>query len=157
MPVGNAGLSNHEPPLQSGRAGGTQGSLGHSEIVPAQSRATHRLWSQTSEGRSRPATLAIDFSFIRTVATHAAAVHGIEVSAEEVRLARFAMKHLGLVGRSDERDRRPTQDELGELIEYFESNRRQSTCALRQHLYLKKRRISRCASQCAWVSTPLSS
>jgi hypothetical protein len=45
-----------------------------------------------------PATLAIDFSFIRTVATHAAAVHGIEVSAEEVRLARFAMKHLGLVG-----------------------------------------------------------
>src|SRR6516165_6495152 len=72
-----------------------------------------------------PATLAVDFSFIRTVATHAAAVHGIEVSAEEVRLARFAMKHLGLVGSSEERDRRPTQDELDELIEYFESNRRQ--------------------------------
>lgn len=72
-----------------------------------------------------PATLAIDMSFIRTVATHAAAVHGIEVSAEEVRLARFALKHLGLVGKSDERDRRPTQDELDELIEYFESNSRQ--------------------------------
>lgn len=55
-----------------------------------------------------PATLAIDFSFIRTVATHAAAVHGIEVSAEEVRLARFATKHLVLVGNSEERDRRPT-------------------------------------------------
>ncbi|WP_146991433.1 site-specific integrase [Bradyrhizobium macuxiense] len=72
-----------------------------------------------------PATLAIDMSFIRTIATHAAAVHGIEVSAEEVRLARFALKHLGLVGKSDERDRRPTQDELDELIEYFESNPRQ--------------------------------
>ncbi|WFU14335.1 site-specific integrase [Bradyrhizobium sp. CB3481] len=72
-----------------------------------------------------PATLAIDFAFIRTVVTHATAVHGIEVSAEEVRLARFAMKHLGLVGKSDERDRRPTQDEFDELIEYFESNRRQ--------------------------------
>jgi integrase len=72
-----------------------------------------------------PATLAIDFAFIRTVATHAAAVHGIEVSAEEVRLARFALKHLGLVGKSGERDRRPTQDELDELIEYFETNRRQ--------------------------------
>jgi hypothetical protein len=47
-----------------------------------------------------PATLAIDFAFIRTVATHAAAVHGIEVSAEEVRLARFALTHLGLVGKS---------------------------------------------------------
>jgi hypothetical protein len=34
-----------------------------------------------------PATLAIDLSFIRTVVTHAAAVHGIEVSAEEARLA----------------------------------------------------------------------
>jgi integrase len=75
-----------------------------------------------------PATLAIDFAFIRTVATHAAAVHGIEVSAEEVRLARFALKHLSLVGKSGERDRRPTQDELDELdelIEYFETNRRQ--------------------------------
>ncbi|MCP3398989.1 site-specific integrase [Bradyrhizobium sp. CCGB20] len=72
-----------------------------------------------------PATLAIDMSFIRTVATHAAAVHGIEVSAEEVRLARAALKHLGLVGKSDERDRRPTQDELDELIMYFESNYRQ--------------------------------
>jgi integrase len=72
-----------------------------------------------------PAILAIDFSFIRTVATHAAAVHGIEVSAEEVRPARLAMKHLGLVGNSKERDRRPTQDELDELIEYLETNRRQ--------------------------------
>src|SRR6516225_9714322 len=49
-----------------------------------------------------PVTLAIDLSFIRTVATHAAAVHGIEVSAEEVRLALFALKHLGLVGNSKE-------------------------------------------------------
>jgi hypothetical protein len=62
-----------------------------------------------------PATLAIDLSFIRTVTTHAAAVHSIEVSAEEVRLARFALKHLGLVGKSKERDRRPTEDELGHI------------------------------------------
>ena len=69
-----------------------------------------------------PATLAIDLSFIRTIITHAAAVHGIEVSAEEARLARVALSHLNLVGKSKERDRRPTQDEL---IEYFETNRRQ--------------------------------
>src|SRR6202171_3653817 len=59
-----------------------------------------------------PATLAIDLSFIRTIITHAAAVHGIEVSAEEARLARVALSHLNLVGKSNERDRRPTQDEL---------------------------------------------
>ena len=72
-----------------------------------------------------PATLAIDLSFIRTIVTHAVAVHGIEVSAEEARLARVALSHLNLVGKSKERDRRPTQDELDELIEYFETNRRQ--------------------------------
>jgi len=72
-----------------------------------------------------PATLAIDLSFIRTIITHAAAVHGIEVSAEEARLARVALNHLNLVGKGKERDRRPTQDELDELIEYFETNPRQ--------------------------------
>jgi hypothetical protein len=71
-----------------------------------------------------PATLSIDLSFIRTIITHAAAVHGIEVSAEEARLARVALSHLNLVGKSKERDRRPTQDELDELIEYFETNPR---------------------------------
>jgi len=72
-----------------------------------------------------PATLAIDLSFIRTIITRAAAVHGIEVSAEEARLARVALSYLNLVGKSNERDRRPTQDELNELIEYFETNPRQ--------------------------------
>ena len=72
-----------------------------------------------------PATLAIDLSFIRTIMSHAAAVHGIEVATEEVRLARIALSHLSLVGRGIERDRRPTQDELDELIDYFESNYRQ--------------------------------
>ena len=55
-----------------------------------------------------PATLAIDFSFIRTILSHAAAVHGIEVSAEDVRLARIALTRLGLIGKGIERDRRPT-------------------------------------------------
>jgi integrase len=72
-----------------------------------------------------PATLAIDFSFIRTILTHAAAVHGIEVSVESVRLARGALKHLDLVAKSNERDRRPTQDELNRLIEYAETNPQQ--------------------------------
>lgn len=72
-----------------------------------------------------PATLAIDFSFIRTVLSHAAAVHGIDVATEDVRLARIALCSLGLIGKGNERDRRPAPDELDELIEYFESNPRQ--------------------------------
>jgi len=71
-----------------------------------------------------PATLAIDFSFIRAILVHAAAVHGIAVSVDSVQLARAALKHLDLVGKSNERDRRPSQDELNRLIEYAESNPR---------------------------------
>ncbi len=67
-----------------------------------------------------PATLAIDFSFIGTVMTHAAAVHGIEVATEQVKLARIALSRLGLIGKGNERDRRPSQTELDRLIDYFE-------------------------------------
>ena len=72
-----------------------------------------------------PATLAIDFSFIRTTLSHAAAIHGIEASAEDVRLARIALTRLGLIGKSQERDRRPTQREIDRLIAHFEDNPRQ--------------------------------
>jgi len=38
-----------------------------------------------------------------------------------VRLARIALKHLDLVRKGIERDRRPTQEEIDELIDYFET------------------------------------
>jgi integrase len=72
-----------------------------------------------------PVTLSIDFSHIRTILTHAAALHGVNVFPEEVRLARVALSRLGLIGKSAERDRRPTDDEIDALIAYFESNPRQ--------------------------------
>ena len=72
-----------------------------------------------------PATLAIDISFIGTLLTHAAAVHGIAVSPEEVRLARVALKRLDLIGDPQERDRRPTQIELDDLVKYFDEKPRQ--------------------------------
>lgn len=51
-----------------------------------------------------PTTLSIDFSFIRTILSHCAAVHGIETSGEDVRLARIALSRLGLIGKGFERD-----------------------------------------------------
>ncbi|WP_454634474.1 site-specific integrase [Bradyrhizobium cenepequi] len=81
-------------------------------------------FGRATEGAG-PATLAIDFSFIRTILLHAAALHGISVSVENVQLARAALKHLDLVGKSNERDRRPTQDELDRLIGYAESHPQQ--------------------------------
>jgi len=61
---------------------------------------------------------------IKLVVSHAAAVHGIEVSAESVDLARIALRRLGLIGKANERDRRPTEDELTRLFSHFNTKPR---------------------------------
>lgn len=72
-----------------------------------------------------PVTVSIDLGYIKTILSHAAAVHGVIISTEPVDLARIALRRLGLVGKGDERDRRPTQDELDRIVAAFENNRRQ--------------------------------
>ncbi len=72
-----------------------------------------------------PVTLAAELSYTGTILGHAAAVHGIDVSREDVDLARIALRRLGLIGRGTERDRRPTQQELDDLIAFFDGNSRQ--------------------------------
>src|SRR6185437_16821016 len=69
-----------------------------------------------------PVTVGMDMGYIKTILTHAAAVHGIAASVEPLDLARVALARLGLVGKGDERDRRPTQDELDRIITAFETN-----------------------------------
>jgi len=66
-----------------------------------------------------PVTLGIDIGYISTLLTHGAAVHGLPVSPEQVNLARVALKLVRLVGKGNERDRRPTQEELNALFDYF--------------------------------------
>lgn len=69
-----------------------------------------------------PVTLAVDFSYLRTILTYAAAIHGIAVDTECIHLARTALAHLNLIGRSNERDRRPTDEEIENLLAYFETH-----------------------------------
>ncbi len=71
-----------------------------------------------------PVTVSMDIGAIRLVITHAAAVHGLPVQVEPIDLARVALKRLGLVGKSKERDRRPTEDELAKLFAEFDGNER---------------------------------
>ena len=73
-----------------------------------------------------PATVAIDFAYLNTVITHAAAVHGIPISTEQAKLARGALVRLGLIGKAQERDRRPTQDEIDHIVAFLDGNPRQS-------------------------------
>ena len=72
-----------------------------------------------------PVTVGIDLGYIKTILSHAAAVHGVVVSTQPIDLARIALGRLGLVGKGDERDRRPTQNELDRIIWALESNIRQ--------------------------------
>ena len=72
-----------------------------------------------------PFTIGIDISFLGTVMEHAAAVHGIKVPTDQLRLGRIALHRLGLVAKSAERDRRPTDEELAQIIKTAADNPRQ--------------------------------
>ncbi|MEI9889506.1 MAG: tyrosine-type recombinase/integrase [Caulobacteraceae bacterium] len=67
----------------------------------------------------------MDVGAIRLVVSHAAAMHGLKVPVEPIDLARIALKRLGLIGKNNERDRRPAEDELAKLIAHFDDNPRQ--------------------------------
>jgi len=66
----------------------------------------------------------MDVGAIKLVLQHAAAVHGLPVRIEPIDLGRIALKRLGLVGKSNERDRRPTDDELEKLFALWDANER---------------------------------
>ncbi len=71
-----------------------------------------------------PVTVSMDVGAVRLAITHAAAVHGMPVQVEPIDLASVALKRLGLVGKSNERDRRPTEEELTKLFATFDNNER---------------------------------
>ncbi len=72
-----------------------------------------------------PVTLGMDIGVIKLVVQHAAAVHGVAAKVEPIDLGRLALKRLGLVGKSNERDRRPTEEELEKLFGHWGANDRQ--------------------------------
>jgi integrase len=76
---------------------------------------------QRAKQGAGPATLAIDFSFIGAILTNAAAVHDIDVDPEQLRLARYALRRLGLIAKAKERDRRPAGDELKRILHYLDT------------------------------------
>jgi integrase len=75
--------------------------------------------ARASEGAG-PATLAQDLIYLRGVIQAAAAHWDVPVSVETVANARTVLKDQGLIARSNERDRRPTDDELETLRQYWE-------------------------------------
>ena len=91
------------------------GHLKHTEVTRSALIAFAK--DRRKEGAG-PVTIGADLSFLRTVLI---AVHEIPVSIEPIKMAREALKLMGLVGKGTERDRRPTEDELDRLIAYFDA------------------------------------
>jgi integrase len=98
--------------------------LGERAIIDMDRERLIKFGRARSAQGAGPVTLSMDIGMIRLVISHAAAVHGLPVSTEQVDLARIALKRLGLVGKSNERSRRPTEEELRKLFEHFDAIRR---------------------------------
>lgn len=70
-----------------------------------------------------PVTISLDLAYMVGIIKLARTVWKIPYKRDPVADARPYLHMLGLVGKSTERDRRPTQDELNKLCAYFERPR----------------------------------
>jgi integrase len=69
-------------------------------------------------------TISVDLSYLKTVFKWARAVEQINAPISAVESAREALVHMHVDTRSNERDRRPTDDELEALFDSWNSNDR---------------------------------
>ncbi|KSB91672.1 integrase [Caulobacter vibrioides] len=77
-----------------------------------------------AKGGAGPVTVGMYIGTIKTVLIAVTALHDIETHPDQIDLARAALAHLGLVGKSNERNRRPTDEELQRLFDYFDTMER---------------------------------
>jgi integrase len=71
----------------------------------------------------QPQTKQNYLSHIGSVIRVAKPAWGYPLAVEELDAARVVAEHLGIVSRSKQRDRRPTLEELGQLLEHFGATR----------------------------------
>lgn len=77
------------------------------------------------EGGAGPVTVGLDLSLLGTVLRSAHALTGRRLSDEAVRQARAALRPAGMIGKSRERSRIATQEEVDRLCAHWEGNSRQ--------------------------------
>jgi integrase len=80
-----------------------------------------RIVSYVTEDRKiKGVTAAIDLTYLKSVLKVARALWQLPVHPSVVDDARETLHHLGMLDRGQERDRRPTQDELDKLKGWFD-------------------------------------
>lgn len=88
--------------------------------VTSQQLVDFAKWRMSADGGGVLAqTVGNDLSHLGSVLSVARPAWGYEIDPHAMGDARRVLKRLGMISRSEERDRRPTLDELDKLLEYF--------------------------------------
>lgn len=92
----------------------------HLNLVPVSELTPERIVKYITEERKvKGVTAAIDLTYLKGVLKVARAMWSVNVSPSVVEDAREILKYMGYANRSNERDRRPTQDEIDKLKNWF--------------------------------------
>ena len=80
--------------------------------------------TERADQNAGPVTVNADLSYLGSVLRVARSLWRLDVP-DVIKDARMALGLVGIIGKSQQRDRRPTQEELDRLCDYFECNLRQ--------------------------------
>jgi integrase len=104
--------------------------LGQRRLIELKATAFLRFGATREEEGAGPATVLQDLSYVGTVLRHGGPLVGAEdataIALAALDTARRTLRHSGRVAKSNERDRRPTDDEMSRLIGLWSGNPRQS-------------------------------
>src|SRR5262249_20050678 len=103
--------------------------LGQRRLIELKTTAFVDFCKERENEGAGPATILQDLSYIGTVLRHGgalvAAEHATATAATALDAARRTLRHSGRIAKPEERDRRPTDAELQQLIGYWSPNPRQ--------------------------------
>lgn len=109
--------------------GKIEGRLGRFRLAELKTKTFLDFCKAREDEGAGPATILQDFSYIGTVIRHGGALTGTESAVQGILgaldAARITLRHAGRVSRPEERDRRPTDQELVSLIDFWDENPRQ--------------------------------
>ena len=92
----------------------------HLEKVPVARLTAERIVEYiTQERRIKGVTATIDLTYLKGVLRMARSIWKVGVVPEAIEDAREMLRFMGLLNRGNERDRRPTSDELTSLRDWF--------------------------------------
>ncbi len=97
----------------------------HDSLASLDEAAIIRYAKKRTKDGAGPVTVALELSYLGTVLRVAKGLWKLPTVSNPIADARPTLRLLGLIGRSQERDRRPTEAEIDALCALFDSRSRQ--------------------------------